>query len=199
MSIKMITPQDLYQRMKLGHNVIVIDIRSPRDYEKGHIPGATSYPLDSFDVEMLIHKVCVPFPEKPTIYITSATGDDQTQEACHRLEEAGYEYITSVKGGMKAWVKAGLPRNKMTPDPSQAQHMSLHQQIQITIGSIVILGTLLGTFVNTGFLAISLIAGVGYVYEGVFQTDYLKQALLKMPWNQESTGEPSFFKNIHWS
>ena len=198
MSVKTITPQDLYRRMKLGHNVIVIDIRSPREYQKGHIPGATSYPLDDFDVEMLIHKVCVPFPTKPTIYITCATGQ-KSPEACQLLEKAGYEYITKVEGGMKAWLKQGLPRNIIKPDPSQVQHISMRQQIQITVGTIVVLGTLLGTLVNTGFLAISLLAGVGYVYEGIFGTDYLKQTLLKMPWNQESSGEPSFFKNINWS
>jgi hypothetical protein len=63
--------------------------------------------------------------------------------------------------------------------------VSLRQQIQIALGLLVTVGTLLGTFVNMGFLAITMIAGVGSLYEGIFGTDYLKQILLKMSWNRE--------------
>jgi rhodanese-related sulfurtransferase len=193
MSIKTITAQDLYRRLKLGHNVILIDIRSEQDYHRGHIPGATSYPLEGFDAQALIHKVCVPFPTKPTIYITCDSGK-KSFEACEHLAQQGYEFIIRVDGGMKAWRQAKLPLQKIVlTDPSLIP-INLPQQMQISVGSLVVLGTLLGTLVNTGFLAISLLVGAGYIYEAIYETDYLKQILLKMPWNQASSDEPSIFK-----
>jgi rhodanese-related sulfurtransferase len=169
--------------MKLGHNVVLVDIRSQREFAKGHIPGATFYPLEIFDAKALIHKACVPFPDQPTIYITCANGS-KSKEACQQLADEGYEYITKLEGGLKAWNAAGLPIHKINLSPSENHTFKLKQQIQIAIGVMVTLGTLLGTFVNTGFLAISLLAGLGSIYEGVFGTDYLKQILLKMSWNK---------------
>jgi rhodanese-related sulfurtransferase len=186
MSITTITPHDLYRRMKLGHNVIIVDIRSQYEFAKGHIPGATFYPLEIFDADALIHKACVPFPDKPTIYVCCANGS-KSQEACQLLADEGYEYIVFLKGGMKAWNSSGLPLNKIYLPPSAHQHLQLKQQSLIAIGLTVTVGTLLGTFVNVGFLAICLIAGIGAIYEGLFGTDYIKQALLKMSWNKKAT------------
>lgn len=184
MSFKTITPHDLYRRMKLGHNVIIVDIRSQREYANGHIPGATYYPIELFDAKALIHKACVPFPDKPTIYITCANGS-KSRDACQRLADEGYEYITLLQGGMKAWNTAGLPLNKIYLPPSAELPLKLKQQILILFGFVVTVGTLLGTFVNTGFLAISLVAGIGAIYEGIFGTDYLKEWLLKRSWNKK--------------
>jgi rhodanese-related sulfurtransferase len=184
MTIKTITPHDLYSRMKLGHSVVLVDIRTQREFVKGHIPGSTFYPLEIFDAKSLIHKACVPFPDQPTLYVTCANGS-KSHEACQRLSDEGYEYIVMLEGGMKAWTAAGLPLNKIINPPPTSPQLKLKQQIQIAVGLMVTLGTLLGTFVNTGFLAISLLAGLGSIYEGMFDTDYLKQALLKMSWNKE--------------
>lgn len=183
MSIKSISPQDLYRRMKLGHNVILIDVRAQSEFEKGHIPGATLYPLNMFDAQALIHKVRIPFPTPPTIYVACHSGS-QSIEACKMLADAGYEYIVILEGGMRAWKAAGLPTYRLAVKPSDPQPLNIRQQMQIAVGAIVILGTLLGTFVNTGFLAISLLAGIGYAYEGLYGTHYLKDALLKMSWNR---------------
>lgn len=198
MTIKSITPQDLYRRMKLGHNVVLVDIRTQREYEKSHISGATMYPLEEFNAPALIHKVCVPFPDLPTIYITDASGS-KAPEACKLLADEGYEYIIMLEGGMRAWTAKQLPTKKVNRTPSPHQLISLKQQMQITVGAVVTVGTLLGTFVNTGFLAITLFAGIGYIYEGIFGTEYLKEALLKMSWNRPPSAEPSFLKKIHRS
>lgn len=187
MTIKTITPKDLYRRMKLGHNVVLLDVRTQNEFEEGHISGAMSYPLESFNAEAVIHKISPPFPTPPTIYVTCAS-DSQSTKACKRLADAGYEYIIMVEGGIRAWRGAGLPIKRIKENVLLFQPLQIRQQIQVVVGSLVILGTLLGTFVNPGFLAISLLAGTGLAYEGLFGTDYLKQALLKMSWNRQING-----------
>ena len=187
MTIKTISPQDLYRRIKLGHNVALFDVRSQDEYEEGHIMGASLYPLKSFNNDManILQKIHLSYSVPPTIYVICASGSE-AGEACQYLADTGYEYIIKLEGGMHAWITAGLPviRRKIKEKPPLLPSLHITQQIQIAVGLVVTIGTLLGTFVNTGFLAISFLAGVGFTYEGLFGTDYLKQALLKMFWNK---------------
>ncbi len=183
MAIKSITPQDLHRHMQLGHKTVVLDVRPSFEYGEGHIKGAESYPLEYFSADGFIQNVCVQNPTLPTIYITCASGT-QAKETCELLAAAGYEYLAFVKGGMRAWNAAGLPVQRLKDGFFPTTQMDIAQQIQIAVGSIVAIGTLLGTFVNTGFLAIPLLAGVGFAYEGFCGTQYLKDALLNMSWNK---------------
>lgn len=183
MTIKTISPKDLHRHIKLGHNVVLLDVRPQDEYDEGHIIGASLCPLKDFNVENIIQKVHRLYPTPPTIYVTCASGSE-SREACQHLADAGYEYIMKLEGGMEAWITAGLPVKKTKENPPLFQPLHINQQMQIIIGSIVTIGTLLGTLVNTGFLAIPFLVGVGFIYEGLFGTDYVNQALLKISWNK---------------
>ena len=184
MTMKTISPQDLHRHMALGHHILLLDVRTQDDFEDGHIPGALLHPLEFLDPEGSIQKIRIAYPSLPTIYITD-DADNRSIEAYQRLEAAGYEYLKIVEGGTRAWEEAGLPTERVS-EILPFEKMSITQQIQIIVGSVVTLGTLLGTFVNTGFLAIALLAGVGVTYEGLFGTDHLKQMVLKMSWNKDA-------------
>lgn len=179
MSIKTITPHDLYKHMQLGHKVILWDVRTPSEYEEVHIMGSELVPLETLDPETLLRKIKAIYPTLPTIYITCASGT-RAEGACKHLVAAGYEYLVQLEGGTTAWEAAGLPveRKKMKPN--------LVQQMQMITGGIVTLGTLLGTFVNTGFLAIPLLVGAGLIYAGFTQQCYLMELLKTVSWNQEN-------------
>ena len=184
MTIKTITPQDLHRHMTLGHHVLLLDVRTQDEFEEGHIPGAILHPLEFLDPEGSIQKIHLAYPNLPTIYIT-CDSEAKSIEAYEGFEAAGYEYLAIVEGGTHAWEEADLPIERLK-EILPFNKMGIPQQIQIIVGSTVTLGTLLGTFVNTGFLAIALLAGVGIAYEGLFGTDHLKQMVLKMSWNQEA-------------
>ncbi|MDF3034205.1 MAG: hypothetical protein K0R76_1159 [Alphaproteobacteria bacterium] len=179
MTMKTIKAEDLYRRIKLGHTVVLLDVRSQSEYDEGHIAGAKLYPLESFRATDIISHVCAPYPMPPTIYITCAFGSE-AGKACQLLADAGYEYIMKLEGGMYAWITAGLPLKKEKDNPPVLESLPIHQQMQIAVGSVVAIGALLGTFVNTGFLAFPLLAGAGLMYEGFCGTDYLKETFLKL-------------------
>jgi len=190
MQIKTITPQDLYRRLKLGHNAVLLDVRLQAEYERGHIPGANLQPLQSFDAANIIHKACAPFAVLPTailptIYVICASGPE-SMKACQLLADAGYEHIINLEGGMRAWIAEGLPIKKIGYDKPEKNDIAIppeqsqtNPKMAITIGSVMTIATLLGTFMNTGFLVVPFLAGVGFIYEGLFGTDYLKRTLLK--------------------
>jgi|GEM_PF-1242312 len=184
MTIKTISPHDLYRHINLGHNILLLDVSTQDEFENGHIAGAIMHPLEFLDAENSIQKIRIAYPNLPTIYITSDS-NARSIEAYQRLETAGYEYLKIVEGGTRAWEGADFPMESLK-EILPFNRMDVSQQIQIIVGSIVTLGTLLGTFVNTGFLAISFLAGVGVAYEGLFGTDYLRQVVSKMSWNKDA-------------
>jgi glyoxylase-like metal-dependent hydrolase (beta-lactamase superfamily II)/rhodanese-related sulfurtransferase len=84
------------------HQPRILDVREPWEYEAVHIEGATSLPqaeiadqLDSLrrDDELLV--VCA--------------GGVRSQRVSQYLLANGFAKVTSLNGGMQAWVKAGLP------------------------------------------------------------------------------------------
>ena len=185
MTIKTISPLDLYHRIKLGHIVPLIDVRTQEQFDEGHIHGALSFPIEFFFAKNVIQKIHTAYPESPTIYVISESGS-KANEATLLLAAENYEYIMLVEGGMQAWVKGGLPLKRPRSKLIAGQHLELSQQSLIAIGGTVTVATLLGTLVNSAFLAITLLAGIGIAYEGVFGTDYLRQFLSRMSWNRES-------------
>lgn len=177
MTIKTISPQDLYRHINLGHNILLLDVSTQDEFENGHIAGAIMHPLEFLDAENSIQKIRIAYPNLPTIYITSDS-NARSIEAYQRLEAAGYEYLKIVEGGTLAWAEADFPMEGFK-EILPFNRMDIFQKIQIIVGGVVTLGTLLGTFVNTGFLALPFLAGVGFIYGGLFGTDYLKQMVSK--------------------
>ena len=47
-----ITPEALNSRLKGGESVIIVDTRSARQFEGGHIAGAISIPLDQVEAHL---------------------------------------------------------------------------------------------------------------------------------------------------
>ena len=78
-----------------------------------------------------------------------------------------------------AWERAGLPVKR-----SGVKALPLERQVRIAIGSLVVLGVVLGWLVHPAGYAMSALVGCGLIFAGV--TDWCGMALLmaKMPWNR---------------
>jgi rhodanese-related sulfurtransferase len=97
---------------------LIIDIREPAEFERGHIPGAMLLPrgLLEFDIHRLVEQnrrdVEVPHEEQ-SIVLYCGTGG-RSALAAKAVEELGYKNVRSMAGGIVAWAQAGLPVD--TPD-----------------------------------------------------------------------------------
>ena len=87
-----------------------------------------------------------------------------------------------VEGGTKAWEAAGLPVVR-----GQGV-ISIERQVRIGAGTLVLLGVLLGSWVDPFWFFLSGFVGAGLIFAGI--TDWCGMGLLlaKMPWNQSSGG-----------
>jgi rhodanese-related sulfurtransferase len=175
MSIAVIKPNELAGLCKEGKKIDLIDVRTPVEYREVHVEFARNVPLDRLDVtaQMQAHNRSAHDP----LYVICRSGS-RGQQACEKFLKEGYSNVVNIEGGTMACVEAGLPvvRGKKA--------MSLERQVRIAAGSIVLIGAVLGFFVDTALIGISAFVGAGLVFAGITDTCGMGMLLARMPWNQ---------------
>jgi len=95
-----ISPNDA--RKQLTGGAIVLDVRTYEEFIGGHIEKSLFMPLEELTSLMSA------LPRDRLIITVCRTGLRSIQ-ARYILQEAGYDQVTSLKGGMEAWIAAGFP------------------------------------------------------------------------------------------
>lgn len=166
-----IEPVDLHSMLDRGE-AIVIDVREADEYARDHIDGALLVPLSAFDAAK------VPADNGRTVVLHCRSGR-RSADAANRLLAAGRPVARHLRGGILAWREAGFPvvENKRVP-------ISIMRQVQITAGSLVVLGVLLAIAFHPLWALLSGFVGAGLVFAGVTGTCGLAAVLARMPWNR---------------
>ncbi|HEX6859837.1 MAG TPA: rhodanese-like domain-containing protein [Caulobacteraceae bacterium] len=96
-----LNPADVAARLKVGKAVLV-DIREPDEFARGHVEGALSRPLSNFESAHLTIEAA------PDVVFTCKSGM-RTAANCDRLAARidGQAYV--LEGGVDNWARAGLP------------------------------------------------------------------------------------------
>lgn len=104
--IKGLSPQQAVDLMNHQHG-IVIDIREPELFSRGHILGAHNIKLSDFDSKKSkLNK----FKSKP-IVIVCAQGV-QSGKFADLLRQADFEHVFQLEGGLAAWQQDQFPLTK---------------------------------------------------------------------------------------
>ncbi|MCK6627004.1 MAG: rhodanese-like domain-containing protein [Anaerolineae bacterium] len=97
------TPQELYQRLQKQEPLVLVDVRSPDEYEQdGHIRGSRLLPLPV----LLQRSNELP---KDTPIICICRSGNRSHIACEQLAGRGFTNVTNLVGGMIGWSRSGLP------------------------------------------------------------------------------------------
>jgi rhodanese-related sulfurtransferase len=171
-----IDPQTARQWTEAGQAVLV-DVREPDEHAAERIEGATLNPLSRFDPGQV--------PEGSKVILHCHSGR-RSLEARARLTQMGRAEVYSMAGGIQGWRKAGLP-TRVNP---RAPTISIMRQVQMTAGSIVFIGTVLG-LISPWFLIIPAFVGAGLVFAGLSGTCGMALMLARMPWNRALRTEAS--------
>jgi rhodanese-related sulfurtransferase len=99
--IHSLTPQQARDLMALG-DVEIVDVREPREWSGGHLPGARLVPLDR-----LRAAPDTALPRDGIIFVCAAGVRSQT--AARLAEARGLTKVYSLSGGTRGWANAGLP------------------------------------------------------------------------------------------
>ena len=153
--------------------MLMIDVRTPGEYESGHIQGAILHPLNAFDAELVRNSLN---GKDGCILICRSGG--RASRAAEILAHSGISGLAVLEGGMQAWESAGLPVSSAT-----RQLISLERQVRIAAGMLVLAGALLAYFVHPAWIFLSAFVGAGLVFSGITNTCGMALLLARMPWN----------------
>jgi rhodanese-related sulfurtransferase len=177
-----ITPSDLQGLLATGNLPLLLDVRSPGEYQGSHIAGTKLIPLDELDPAAFCRERgadCSP------VYVICQSGG-RAGRAIQKLEAAGVKGCVLLEGGTQAWIDAGLPVVR-----GKSHVLPLMRQVQITIGAVSATGALLALVVNPLFSIIPLFMGCGLLMAGITGFCGLAVAMAKMPWNKVNAQEGS--------
>lgn len=167
--MKHIKPAALQQSLARNEAQLV-DVREPAEFAREHIAGAQSVPLSAFDPSRL--------PRDRRIVLCCQSGA-RSSRALAQLEAAGFQDVAHLDGGLSAWKAAHL-----TTSVDITQPISIMRQVQITAGSLVLIGVVLAALVSPWFILLSGFVGAGLVFAGVSDTCMMAMLLAKLPYNQ---------------
>ncbi len=175
MNVRTISPRDLAALQARGEAIDLIDVRTPMEFQEVHVTFARNLPLDQLDPGKLMGER----NGKP-LYVICRTGN-RGQKACEKIQAAGYSNVINVEGGTLAWVDCHLPvvRGRKV--------ISLQRQVQITVGTLLLLASALTWFVHLAFVALCAFFGAGLLFAGLTDNCALAMLLARMPWNQVRT------------
>lgn len=94
-------PQTSRLLLENEDNVLIVDLRETETYEKNHINGAISRPIDNFLKDIFAGA----YSSKKTdlkIFLVCDTGQ-LSKVAAAIMTEEGFTQVYSIKGGMRRW------------------------------------------------------------------------------------------------
>jgi len=96
-----IEPQALWETLHSEAPPLVIDVREPREFRRGHIPQARLVPLP------ILLEDTAQVPHDCQVILVCRGGRRSSRAACV-LREQSYDNVVALRGGMLAWQAANL-------------------------------------------------------------------------------------------
>jgi rhodanese-related sulfurtransferase len=96
MPINQWTPQQLQQNLNENQELVLLDVREQHEYDYAHIDGSVFIPLGQ------LPKRFQELEAEKDIVVICHHGM-RSQQACLFLQQAGFERLYNLKGGIDAW------------------------------------------------------------------------------------------------
>jgi rhodanese-related sulfurtransferase len=167
-----IQPDQLAALLRNGNQALLLDVRSPAEYDAQHVAGTHLQPLDSLDPAEWARRSA----EGP-LYVFCQSGG-RASRAANLLAAQGVT-CSVVDGGVEAWSAAGLPVEK-----AASKVLPLMRQVQLVIGLVSGTGAALAVWKHPLFALIPLFTSAGLVFAGATGYCGLAMLMARMPWNR---------------
>jgi rhodanese-related sulfurtransferase len=113
-SVEEVSVEDAHEGLRTGDLHMLIDVREPFEWDKGHITGAVNLPRGLLELRA--------DPESPVtnpdlsenrdarviLYCTKAPSA-RSMLAAQTLGRMGFSNVAALRGGLEEWKAAGLP------------------------------------------------------------------------------------------
>jgi len=100
--LEQIPVQELREHQKMGTGTTPLDVRSPSEWEAGHVPGAEHY----FIADM---RDRISGLDKAQHYATYCASGYRASIASSLMKSRGFKHVSNVPGSWSAWTAEGYP------------------------------------------------------------------------------------------
>lgn len=91
-------------RLINDRGALVLDVRPPADYKRGHILNAVNVPQTKLGERL---NELGKDPSRPIVVYCALGG--VAAQASHQIRKAGFREVYPLKGGLNGWLSASLP------------------------------------------------------------------------------------------
>lgn len=172
MAIKNVDPKTLKKWLS-NNEAVLVDVREPIEHSAKNITQANLVPLSQ------IAKCNLPQCQNKKL-VLHCQGGKRSMAACEKLLREDPELeIYNLEGGIMNWEKECLDSASCAKSC-----LPLDRQVQIAIGSLVLITSLLAYFVNEKFLLLTAFIGGGLIFAGLSGFCTMSVLIAKCPWNK---------------
>lgn len=175
---------ELRERIARDTELMIVDVRTPAEFESQHIRGAYNVPLS------LLSEHTREFADRfrCEVVLVCQSGV-RAEEARLRLQEAGLDAASVLAGGTSAYEAAGgeVVRGR--------QRWAVDRQMRLVAGSLVLGGFLGARLVARPIGWLSAAVGAGLAFSAVRNACPMVSVLTRMPWNR-TTVDPTLASTV---
>ena len=91
-----------FEKLRATGKVVVLDVRTPREFAAGHAPGAVNIDVKASDFEKRVKALD---PNKT--YLVYCGVGVRSANACGKMSKLNFAELYNLAGGFNAWRKAG--------------------------------------------------------------------------------------------
>ncbi len=102
--VSFISQQELLHRIEAPADVLILDVRTPAEFNAGHVPGAINSP--HMLLPSRLNEVRRQGQKEVVVYCETGP---RAGIAEHVLREAGFADVRHLEGDMAAWRRTALP------------------------------------------------------------------------------------------
>lgn len=95
---------DEYEKQISGDEVLIVDVRTPNEYNSGHIEGAVLVDVTAGSFDQKIQE----YDKNQAVYIYCRSGS-RSAGAMRKMKAMGFTEVYDLRGGVINWSKNGKP------------------------------------------------------------------------------------------
>ncbi|MDR3691689.1 MAG: rhodanese-like domain-containing protein [Fimbriimonas sp.] len=173
---KNIESSELKAKIDAGESLRIIDVRTPSEFARGHIPGATNVPLGT--IEGRIAEVA----SSETLVLV-CQGGMRSDTACDRVG-ASYRRLYNLVGGTSGWRSLGYPVEVVQREPRTSR--AVDRQAHFVAGSILCIAFVLFRIVDPRWIYLALLPALGLLLDATTGFCPMTWLLKRTPWNSRA-------------
>lgn len=182
-----VSPLELRRRLDQDEELMVLDVRTPAEFETVHIHGSYNVPLDLLTEHT--QELADRLPEHVVLVCQSG---NRASQACQKLGASGFGAADVLDGGISAYESAGGDVVR------RGNRWAMDRQVRMVAGSLVLAGTLAGQLVHRRLGLLAGAVGAGLAYSALSDSCAMASVLSRMPWNRVEADPSlrSFFEQV---